>query len=72
MNQITLTVTVPEGTSPDQVADIAWLVADTAHKCTDWNDRAEWVITQTDGKTFSVSTPDPRTRHAGTSGGAAQ
>ena len=64
--RITLTVHLPDSTPQDQLGDIAWLIADTAHRTTDWCDLARWDIVQSDGRTLTISTPDPRTRAART------
>lgn len=61
-NVITLTVRLPEGLPADRFEQVAYLVADAAHRCTDWEDRAEWDIVQTDGKCVTVKTQDPRSR----------
>ena len=59
-NMITLTVRLPHGLSPDRFEQIAYVVADAAHRCTDWEDRAEWDIVQTDGRDVVIRTPYPR------------
>ena len=65
MHTISLTVRLPEGISPDQVADIAFVIADAAQRCKDWNDQSDWDIVQTDGSTVIVTAPDPRRRYTG-------
>lgn len=59
---ITLTVRLPKGISSDRFEQIAYVVADAAHRCSDWDDQAEWDIVQTDGRDLVVKTPDPRSR----------
>lgn len=71
MNVISLTVKVPDGISPDRFEQLSHVIADAAHRCTDWEDQATWDIVQTDGRELIVRTPDPRRRLAGTSGGTA-
>lgn len=65
MNMITLTVRVPHGLSDDRFEQLTHVIADAAHRCTDWEDLCEWDIVQTDGRDMVVRTPDPRTRMLG-------
>lgn len=57
MAHIVLDIRFPDSLPVEQVADIHHVIADAAHRARDWNDQAQWSITQLVDNTLTVTTP---------------
>lgn len=66
MNKLTLHLRIPDDVSRDAYADLIGILAEAAHRATDWADGIDWMLIQ-DANGKATITP----RHRPTSGGAA-
>lgn len=57
MNYIELRVSLPDDIDTSRLADISYVIADAAHRAKDWNDQADWSITQMHRGEFTVTVP---------------
>lgn len=57
MARITLDITFPDSLNTEQVADLHYVVADCAHRVTDWSDGVTWSITQQHAGLATVTLP---------------